>query len=133
MPYVSDGSSWHIEANTPWATAAAAWSALTTGGYPALILHGNAGTSATYTISGNRLNFTVAITTGAGAVSGGTLGTFTLTGRNQAPTALVSPADAVSAATFPYVQATSTSLALKVAGELEPGTTYTYAIAVVGA
>ena len=136
MPYVSNGTSWQIEANTPWATAAAAWNALTTGAIPTVTLGGDAGTGATYTIAGNHLKIRVAITTGALPDVGlrtGVLASLYLPGFAEEPFVVPSAYDDVSASTFPYLVPTSANSAqLKVAGELEPGTTYTYGLLFMG-
>lgn len=106
---------------------------LKTGAAPAVTVHANAGTGANASRSGTRLAFKVTITTGTTPTSGGVLATFALTGYAGAPVPICAGADAISAATFPFVFATSTVLTLQVAGELEPATVYTYNIQITGA
>lgn len=132
MPFIYDGTSWGMN-STPWANSSAAWTALATGDAPVLTLQSDAGSGATFTLSGNRLSVRITITTGTSPVSGGILATLALVGHSYPPFCLASPQDDVSAVTFPYVSSTSSTCTLKVAGELEPGTTYSYDLLMVGA
>lgn len=132
MPFLSNGTTWGSSA-TAWDNSAAMWDALTAGPVPAVTLHGDAGVGASFSLTGNRHNARLAITTGASPVSGGTLATFALLGYTFPPYAAVSPSDEASAATAPILDAPTNVLAvLKVAGELEPGTTYTFQLVFQG-
>lgn len=132
MPFLSNGTTWGSSA-TAWDNAAAVWDALTAGPVPALTLHADAGSGASYTLTGNRHHARLTITTGASPVPGGTLATLALLGYTNPPYADVSPRDEVSAATTPIIDSpTNTQAVLKVAGELEPGTTYSYQLAFGG-
>jgi hypothetical protein len=103
------------------------------GDLPTITLHANAGVGATYEAEGIRLAYRISITTGTGPVSFGTLATLVLDGFTVRPYVAVSPQGALTAATFPYVETTSTTNAvLKVAGELEPGQVYVYDLLMVG-
>jgi hypothetical protein len=106
---------------------------LKTGGVPVGTIHADAGTGASLSRSGTRLAMRVTITTGASPAAGGTLATFALSGYAGAPIPVCTGADAISAATFPFVSATSSVLTLSVAGELEPMTVYTYNLMITGA
>jgi len=135
MPYVSDGTSWHSTA-TAWSTATAVWEALTHDPAPPVTVHANSGTGATATYVGNRLQGTLAVTTGStdGLVSGGILATLTPVGYTNAPYVGISSCDEVSAAVFAFVKnPTNSSVPIAVAGELEPGTTYTFNLVFQGA
>lgn len=137
MPYVSDGTSWNIQAKTPWANAAAAWTALTTGPAPSVALQADAGTSASVSVDAdsNRLNVRVAITTGvlpAADSRNGLLANFTLLGFTKKVFMKANPCDDVTAAIFPYCKASSTQGQLFYGGEIEPGTTYTFDLVFMG-
>jgi len=135
MPYISDGNNWHSTA-TAWSTATAIWEALTHDHAPAVTVNADAGVGATATFVGNRLQGKLTVTTGTavGLVSGSTLATFTLAGYTYAPYVGVSPCDEVSAAAFAYANnPTNASAPIAVAGELDPGTTYTFNVVFQGA
>lgn len=103
-----------------------------TGAAPVGTVHSDAGTGAVITSGGTRIALRATITTGTAPVSGGTLATFALAGYTLAPVISVNPRDETSAATFPYAFSSSTVLSLKVAGELEPNTAYTYDLIIMG-
>lgn len=134
MPYVSDGTSWHSSA-TAWSTATALWEALTHDPAPAATVHANAGSGATATYVGNRLQGKLTITTvsSTNMVSGSTLATLALAGYTNPPYVGISPCDEVSAAIFPLIDATNSVATVKCAGQIQPGTTYTFNIVVQGA
>lgn len=134
MPYVSNGTTWGSSA-TAWATAAALWEALTHDGAPPVTVHANAGSGATATYVGNRLQGKLTVTTGntTGLTSGGILATIAPVGYTYAPTVGISPCDEESAAVQAIVKnPTNTSVPISVAGELEPGTTYTFMLSFMG-
>lgn len=133
MIYVSNGTTWGIQETSPWVDAQAAWTALDSGTAPAATLHAEAGSGAIYTsLGGSKLAFGAKIKTGASPVSGGILATFALVGYSKRPFVAVSPVDEASTATFPYVEATSSSLTLHVGGEIYAGTEYSYNLLVLG-
>jgi len=103
-----------------------------TGAAPVATVHSDAGTGASIASGGTRIALRVSVTTGISPVSGGSLATFALTGYTLAPVVAVNPRDETSLSTFPYATTTETLLTLRVGGELEPATTYTYDIIVLG-
>jgi|GEM_PF-6991450 len=114
-------------------TSQAVIAALAVGPTPTVTRHANAGIGSTHTVTGNRIRALVFLTTGTSPVSGGTLFTIALADyTGSGPGAWVNARDEQSAATFPFVHTTASLLTLRVAGELEPGTTYTYDILVLG-
>lgn len=113
-------------------TQSAIWEALAIGPTPTLTRHANAGIGSSHTITGTRWRVKVALTTGTGVVSGGTLFTIVLTGYDAEPFAAINPRDEVSAATFPFCHTTQSLLTVRVAGEIEPGTVYSYDIVMMG-
>lgn len=108
------------------------WQALATGPAPDITVHANSGVGATGSITGTRLTARVTITTGTSPVSGGILATFALQGYGGPPFSTVNPRDESSAATFPYISTATSTLTLRVAGELEPITTYSYDLLMLG-
>lgn len=134
MPYVSDGTNWNLPDPPASVTVADVWDKLSAGARPTATAHGNAGDGPTITVTGTRLNPVLTITTGANPTSFGQLATLTVSGYAAAPYAAVAPADAQTAATFPYCTPVSaTEVQLAIAGQIEPGTTYTYRLTIMGA
>lgn len=133
MPFVALGNPpvWGSSA-TGFKNASAVWDALTHDPAPAVTPHADAGVGATASITGNRMNARLTVTTGASPVSGGRLATLALLGYTNPPTAIPAAADAESVATFPRFATTSTVATLWAAGELEPSTTYTFDLVVMG-
>lgn len=113
-------------------TNAQIWASLEAGTVPALTITSDAGGGSSGSISGTHLTVTVSFTTGTSPVSGGSPITLALSGYTTWVFATVNAADAPSAATFPFCTATTTQLTLSCAGELEPATTYTFNILMLG-
>lgn len=131
MPFISNGTTWGSSA-TGFKNAAAVWDALAHDPAPVPTPHADAGVGATASITGNRMNARLTVTTGASPVSGGRLCTLALLGYTNPPTVIPSASDSDSSAAFPRFATTSTVATLWAAGELEPSTTYTFDIVVMG-
>lgn len=136
MAYVSDGTSWNIGTRTPWATAAAAWDALTTGAVPTVAIQVDAGTGATATVNSGstRLQVSLTINTGSSvnASNTGLVAKLALSGFGAKPGVMVVPQDDASAAVYPYAKASSSEVEIHFASDYDNGTTYNFIVILMG-
>lgn len=99
---------------------------------PSIAVHADAGTGAVASVvAGNRLALAVSVTTGTAPVSG-TLATLTYSAFTAAPYVAATPTSAPSAALLPFVNKTTTTVVLKIAGTPVANTTYTFDLVVIG-
>jgi hypothetical protein len=102
---------------------------------PSVAVHADAGTGATATrTAGNRTALTISVTTGTGAVAGGTLATLTFFSYafSAAPYVSLTPTNAPAATILPYVNKTATTVVIRAAGTPVDNTTYTFDLVVIG-